>query len=155
MQIVSTTHDHHHDLTAWAVHASAALSRPGTRAGGARQAVLASLAGQDCCASAQEIHARIRASGPPVGIASVYRTLDLLHGMNLLTRIDTGDGVARYEPAHPDGEHHHHLLCDTCGAVEAFHDDALEQAIHGVATRVDFRVTAHDVLLRGVCRICR
>jgi Fe2+ or Zn2+ uptake regulation protein len=39
--------------------------------------------------------------------------------------------------------------------VEAFHDDALEEAIHRIADRVDFRVDAHDVALRGACRSCR
>lgn len=132
-----------------------ALARKGTRRSSARDAVVAALAQQDCCASAQEIHARLRAAGSTIGIASVYRTLELLHGMGLVTRVDTGDGVARFEPMHPDGAHHHHLVCTTCGAVEAFHDDALEQAIHRVADRVDFRVDAHDVALRGACRACR
>jgi Fur family ferric uptake transcriptional regulator len=93
--------------------------------------------------------------GSKVGIASVYRTLDLLHGLGLVTRIDTGDGIARFEPAHPDGEHHHHLVCDRCGTVEAFEDEALERAIHAVADRIDFKVTGHDVALRGACRACR
>lgn len=150
-------HAHHHEPTAdaWRGHAEAALRTAGTRASAPRTAILAELADQHCCASAQEIHARLDERGSRVGIASVYRTLDLLHGLGLVTRIDTGDGVARYEPTQPDGEHHHHLVCTRCGAVEAFHDDALETAIHHVADRVDFEVTGHDVALRGVCARCR
>ena len=157
MQTVSASPPHHHHSASpiWEAHARAALAAQGSRAGGARQLVIAALAGQDCCASAQEIHARIATTGGTTGIASVYRTLDLLHGLSLITRIDTGDGVARFEPAHPDGAHHHHLVCDTCGSVEAFHDEALETAIHAVADHVDFRVEAHDVVLRGACRTCR
>ena len=151
----SSTHHHHPASPIWEAHARAALAAQGSRAGGARQLVIAALAGQDCCASAQEIHAQIAINGGTTGIASVYRTLDLLHGLSLITRIDTGDGVARFEPAHPDGAHHHHLVCDTCCSVEAFHDDALETVIHTVADRVDFRVDAHDVVLRGACRTCR
>lgn len=146
---------HAHGDDAWDVHAATALARKGTRRSSARDAVVAALAGQECCASAQEIHTRLRDGGSTIGIASVYRTLELLHGMGLVTRIDTGDGVARFEPTHPDGGHHHHLVCITCGAVEAFEDDALEEAIHRVADRVDFRVDAHDVALRGACRACR
>lgn len=148
-------HAHHHAGPTWIEHAEHELRRGGTRTGGARAAVLAALADQDCCASAHEIHDRIRAGGGTVGIASVYRSLELLHRHGLVARIDTGDGTARYEPADPSGEHHHHLVCDRCGAVEAFHDDALEAAIHAVAERVDFAVTGHDVALRGVCRACR
>ncbi len=134
------------------MYAEAALAERGARASAARTRVVAALGAQDCCASAQEIHARTEGA---VGIASVYRTLELLHGLGLVTRIDTGDGVARFEPTHPDGDHHHHLVCDRCGTVEAFEDDALERAIHAVADRVDFKVTGHDVALRGACRACR
>ncbi len=148
-------HDHAHDHGDWADHADAALARRGGRRSTARDAVLGALADQDCCASAQEIHERLRADGSPVGIASVYRSLDLLHGLGLVTRVDTGDGIARYEPALPGGEHHHHLVCIRCGGVEAFQDEALEAAIHAVGERVDFEVTWHDVALRGVCRACR
>lgn len=151
-----THHAHPHgDPAAWTDHAARTLAEHGARSGGARRAVVATLADQDCCASAQEIHERLRAAGSPVGIASVYRSLDLLHGLGLVTRVDTGDGVARYEPALPGGEHHHHLVCVRCGGVEAFEDDALERAIHAVGDRVDFEVTAHDVALRGRCRACR
>lgn len=156
MQAMSV--DSHHQrpgAPSWSTHADEALSRRGSRASTARHAVLAALDSQACCASAQEIHARITTDGTAIGIASVYRTLELLHGLALITRVDTGDGVARYEPTHPNGEHHHHLVCNTCGAVEAFHDGELEAAIHAVADRVDFRVDAHDIALRGACRRCR
>ena len=148
-------HHHHPASPIWEAHARAALAAQGSRAGGARDRVITALAAQDCCASAQEIHAQIAATGGTTGIASVYRTLELLHGLTLITRIDTGDGVARFEPTHPDGAHHHHLVCDSCGSVEAFHDEALETTIHTVADGVDFRVDAHDVVLRGACRDCR
>ena len=151
-----THHGHAHgDSGAWTDPATRTLSAHGTRSGGARRAVVGALADQDCCASAQEIHERLRTDGSPVGIASVYRSLDLLHGLGLVTRVDTGDGIARYEPALPGGEHHHHLVCIRCGAVEAFQDVALEAAIHAVGERVDFEVTGHDVALRGACRTCR
>ena len=145
----------HPEATGWFEHAVAELAREGLRSGGARATVLKALAAQDCCASAQEIHDQIRREGHSIGIASVYRTLELLHGKGLVTRVDTGDGIARFEPAHADGAHHHHLVCDRCGSVEAFHDEALETTIHTVADRVDFRVDAHDVVLRGACRACR
>ncbi len=155
MQIVTARHDHSHAAIGWDTHAGEALTRKGTRRSAVRDAVVAALAAQECCASAQEIHARLRSGGSTIGIASVYRTLELLHGMGLVTRVDTGDGVARFEPSQADGEHHHHLVCTRCGAVQAFQDDGLEQAIHAVADRVDFEVTGHDVALRGLCGSCR
>ena len=147
--------DHTHSDHDWLAHADAMLMQRGGRTSGARTQVVQALAAQDCCASAQEIHDRIRRAGGTIGIASVYRTLDQLHSHGLILRVDTGDGIARFEPVHADGHHHHHLVCTRCGTVEAFHDDALEHAIHAIADRVDFEVTGHDVALRGTCRTCR
>jgi Fur family ferric uptake transcriptional regulator len=151
---MSTSH-RHAATPSWDTYATATLRSHGTRASEARAAVIATLAEQDCCASAQEIHERLRLEGSRVGLASVYRTLDLLQRHDLITRVDTGDGTARYEPHDPTGEHHHHLVCTRCGRVEAFEDGALERAIHAVGDHVDFRVTGHDITLRGLCRDCR
>jgi Fur family ferric uptake transcriptional regulator len=144
------------DLVAtWTADTDAKLTRAGFRRGGARRAVVDLLAGQRCCLSAQEIFDRLRAAGRPVGIASVYRVLDLLHELKLVQRVDVGDGIARYEPALPGGDHHHHVVCDDCGKVEAFHDERLEEAIRGVGDRVDYDVGGHEIVLRGACGECR
>src|SRR5213079_3173410 len=95
----------------WSNDALETLNQAGYRSGGARRAVVELLGRQRCCLSAQEIFDRLRAARRPVGIASVYRTLETLAALRLVKRIDAGDGVARYEPADPAGEHHHHLVC--------------------------------------------
>lgn len=138
----------------WAEHALACLREAGYRRGGARRAVVEYLDRQDCCLSAQETHERIAAAGTKVGIASVYRVLDLLAAQGLLTRVDLGDGVARYESARPGG-HHHHLVCGDCGKVEAFEDDLLERELSRVAERLGYAMDTHDVVLRGACDDCR
>src|SRR3954451_11157745 len=114
----------------WSEATLEALQRKGLRHGGARRAGIELLGEQDCCLTAQEIFDRLRASGRRVGIASVYRVLELLTSEGLLQRIDLGSGISRYEPHRSGGDHHHHLVCDTCGKVEAFEDPALETAIH-------------------------
>jgi Fur family ferric uptake transcriptional regulator len=139
----------------WREHTEGALREAGFRAGGARAAVLDELARQDCCASAQEIHASLRGSGRSVGIASVYRVLEVLSELRLAQRIDVGDGIARFEPALPDGEHHHHVVCDDCGKVEPFSDPSLETAIAHASQRLGYSVDAHEVVLRGECGDCR
>jgi Fur family ferric uptake transcriptional regulator len=138
----------------WREHTGAALREAGFRAGGAREAVLDSLAGQTCCASAQEIHDRLRAQGRAAGIASVYRILDQLVELRLVQRVDVGDGIARYEPAHGD-DHHHHVVCGDCGKVEPFSDPSLETAIERASGRLGYAVDAHEVVLRGECGDCR
>lgn len=140
--------------SAWIEHASAELTRAGYRGGGARAAVVSLLGSQRCCLSAQEIFDELRARKRKVGIASVYRVVDVLSNLQLVQRVDVGDGVARYEPAHPGGEHHHHLVCDECGRVVAFEDAPLEQALDGLSSRLGHEVAAHDVVLRGECADC-
>jgi Fur family ferric uptake transcriptional regulator len=151
-------HAHTHDADAserWAEHATASVRRAGHRAGGARQAVIESLADQECCRSAQEIFDQLRADNRRVGIASVYRVLDLLVSLGLVQRLDLGGGVSRFEPALPGGEHHHHLVCVGCGDVLPFENPALEAALEDAAHRSDFTVEGHDVVLRGRCPRCR
>jgi Fur family transcriptional regulator, ferric uptake regulator len=141
--------------TDWADHTRRELERAGHRAGAARMAVVDCLGRQDCCLSAQEIADELRSEGREVGIASVYRALEVLDDMRLVQRLDAGEGVVRYEPAHPSGAHHHHIVCDRCGRVTAFADERLEHAIDRVSHRLDHAVDAHDVVLRGTCPRCR
>ena len=138
----------------WTQQTLEALNGGGYRNGLARRAVVELLGRQDCCLTAQEIFDALRADGRQVGIASIYRVLDLLTDKGLLQRIDLGAGVARYEPAHSGGEHHHHLVCNNCGRVEAFSDDELERALRNVEQRTGYSVAGHDVVLRGACRTC-
>jgi Fur family ferric uptake transcriptional regulator len=138
----------------WAETTLEALQRKGLRNGGARRAVIELLAEQDCCLTAQEIFDRLRASDRRVGIASVYRVLELLTAEGLVQRIDLGSGISRYEPVHSGG-HHHHLVCDTCGKVEAFEDTQLERAIHRLEEASGYAVAGHDVVLHGACGDCR
>jgi Fur family ferric uptake transcriptional regulator len=129
------------------------LLAKGMRNGGARRAVIELLAEQNCCLTAQEIFDQLRASGRRVGIASVYRILDLLSAEGAVQRIELGSGTARYEPVSPEG-HHHHLVCDSCGRVEAFEDRALERALSRVEDQSGFAVAGHDVVLHGACNDC-
>jgi Fur family transcriptional regulator, ferric uptake regulator len=138
----------------WSELANEALERSGHRTGGARSAVVELLARQDCCLSAQEIADRLREEGSRVGTASVYRALDLLDGIGLLQRVEVGEGGTRYEPVVPGGEHHHHVVCESCGRISAFEDEGLERAIGRLGRRLGHRVSGHDVLIRGRCSRC-
>ena len=138
----------------WTSHALDTLAVAGYRHGGARRAVVDLLGRQNCCMSAQEIFDRLRRARRPVGIASVYRALETLADLRLVKRIDAGDGIARYEPARPDGDHLHHLVCRDCGKVEAFSDVRLERAIDKVAGGLGYSVEGHEVVLTGACADC-
>jgi Fur family transcriptional regulator, ferric uptake regulator len=146
-----------HTETGWPEHARAVLQRAGHHRGAARETLIDLLARHDCALSALEIEDALRRgqSGErPVGRASIYRTLELLHAHGLVNRVDVGDGIARYETADPAGQHHHHLLCDQCGKLVPFDDPALERSIDQLSTRLGFRTTDHEVTLRGDCPDC-
>jgi Fur family ferric uptake transcriptional regulator len=142
-------------LADWIGHARTTLERDGYRVSGPRSAVVETLADLGCSVTAKEIADRLHERGQDVGVASIYRTLDLLDRLRLAKRVDAAEGVARYEPIDPSGQHHHHLVCESCGEVTAFEDRDLEQAIAELSRRVDYVVDAHDVTLRGECPSCR
>jgi Fur family transcriptional regulator, ferric uptake regulator len=139
----------------WRERALDELQSAGLRKGQARLAVIDLLSKQPCALTAQEIEADLRRKGHRVGLATVYRTLELLADMKLVGRLEVGQGIARYEPLTPGGDHHHHLVCDHCGRVIPFDDDELEQTIDRLTRKVRFQVAEHDVVLHGACRACR
>jgi Fur family ferric uptake transcriptional regulator len=140
--------------TDWSEHVHHVLSREGLKRGGARERVIELLADQSCALSAVEIEDSLRSRGHPAGRASIYRVLELLVEHGLVERVAVGDGQARFEPADPSGEHHHHLVCDHCGRLVAFDDPGLERAIDSLSDRLGVKIESHDVLLRGACERC-
>jgi Fur family transcriptional regulator, ferric uptake regulator len=139
----------------WHERALDELQSAGLRKGQARLAVIDLLSRQPCALTAQEIEADLRRKGHRVGLATVYRTLELLADMKLVGRLEVGQGIARYEPLTPGGDHHHHLVCDHCGRVIPFDDAELERTIDRLTRKVRFEVAEHDVVLHGACRACR
>jgi Fur family transcriptional regulator, ferric uptake regulator len=143
----------------WADHARDVLLQAGHHRGAARDRLIDLLARQDCALSALEIEHGLRdarASDRAIGRASVYRALELLHEHQLITRLDLGDGVARYEPVDPEGQqHHHHLVCEQCGQLVPFDDAELERSINRLSRRLGFVTKEHEVTLRGNCANCR
>jgi Fur family ferric uptake transcriptional regulator len=138
----------------WESSAREQLSAAGHRAGGARDAVIDLLGQQQCCLSAYEISDRLRDEGSDTGIASIYRALGLLHELGLVQRVEFGEGPARFEPVTPEGEHHHHAVCETCGRVTAFEDEQLEKQLAQLAGRLQHSMRGHDIVIRGDCGNC-
>jgi Fur family ferric uptake transcriptional regulator len=128
----------------------------GYRRGGARRTVIELLARQECALSVVEIEDLLRSAGRQAGRASIYRVLEELEELGLVTRLDLGTGTARFEAADPAGDrHHHHLLCDDCGDLVPFSDAELERVIGRVSRRLPYAVSGHDVTLHGSCDTCR
>jgi Fur family transcriptional regulator, ferric uptake regulator len=139
----------------WATQTQDALAAQGHRRSAARRVVVELLAERDCCVTVPELYEAARAAGQPIGIASVYRVLDLLTEKGFVQKVDLGDAHAHYEKVDHARDHHHHLVCDECGRVQAFADDKLEAALRRIESETRFSVQSHDVLLRGACGDCR
>lgn len=132
----------------WIEHSTEVLRGAGLRASAGRSAVVELLGRQSCLLTAQEIADQLRESGSAGSTATVYRALETLHELGLVRRLHS-DGIARYEPVDPSGEHHHHIVLEDSGDVLPFDDDELEQAIAGIGQRLGLVVTSHEVILRG------
>ena len=141
---------HHHT---WVENAQRVLAQNKHHTGAARQAILELLDTQTCALSAIEIEDALRAGDRPVGRASIYRILDELERLHLVQRLQIGQ-MARYEPIRTGDGHHHHLVCDNCGTVTPFTDNALETAIANLSRRVPMRVADHEIVLHGACKDC-
>lgn len=139
----------------WADHALERLHSAGFRRGGARSAVVELLDSEHCALTAHEIEERLRADGRAVARASVYRALEQLADLRLVGRLDVGHGMARYERLEPSGDHHHHMVCDSCGTVVPFEDPELERTMEQLSHRVSFAIDEHEVVLHGACGDCR
>jgi Fur family ferric uptake transcriptional regulator len=102
--------------------------------------------------SAQEIHAQLRTDGSGVGLTTVYRTLQTLADAGQVDVIRAGDGEARYRRCTP--EHHHHLVCRTCGRTLEVDSPAVEKWADQVAATHGFTEVSHTLEIFGVCAEC-
>jgi Fur family ferric uptake transcriptional regulator len=138
----------------WARWAADRLGAAGYRSGGARRELLELMGTQPCALSALEIEDRLAAGPRRVSRASVYRILEQLEEVGLVQRVEVGASITRYEPVRIDHDHHHHLVCDSCGTLQPFTDAALERAVAQASQRVDLDVSEHEIVLHGTCRAC-
>lgn len=109
--------------------------------------------------TAEEIYDLVRAAYPEIGLATVYRTIQLLLELHLIDRINLDDGFVRYEIGDIKDKktrhHHHHLICRQCGRVVSFQDDLLEELEEKIQKTMHFTVSDHEVKLYGYCEECR
>lgn len=114
-----------------------------------RRAVVETILGHDRPFTAEQIVAE----SPEIGRATVYRTLELLASVDVLTRILTADGRPAYVAGTPG--HRHHLVCSSCGATVAFTSCPMEQLVQDLSATTDFAIVGHHLEVFGVCPECR
>jgi len=107
--------------------------------------------------TAEEIYEIVKPESPEIGLATVYRTIQLLLELQLIDRINLDDRYVRYEIGNMGDDskhHHHHLICLGCGRVASFQDDLLEELEGKIMRTTNFKVADHEVKLYGYCEKC-
>lgn len=117
-----------------------------------RAEIRAAVEAIDGFATSQEIHDRLRHSGSPVGLATVYRTLTAMATAGELDAIRTPDGQVAYRTCSPG--HHHHLICRGCGRTEEVTLPGMEAVVRALAEDHGFSQIDHELELFGLCAAC-
>ncbi len=104
--------------------------------------------------SVEAIRRALRERDERVGVATVYRTLELLVSAGLVRAHEFGEGFRRFEPAAAQGDHEH-LICVRCGRVVEFANERLERMLPIIADEHAFLHQRHRVEIFGTCRECR
>lgn len=106
--------------------------------------------------SAEDVYLLVKEKAPEIGLATVYRTLELLSELNILHKLNFGDGVSRYEfRSEETKHHHHHLICLHCGDVEEIKEDWLEPIEQRIENQYGFKIMDHHLMFHGICHRCK
>ena len=134
------------------------LKERGLKTTSQRMAILKVLLAQpDSHLTAEEIYDLVKKDWPDIGLATVYRNIQLLSEMNLIDKLNLDDGYVRYEIGDQNQEnhhHHHHMICVSCGEVFAFQEDLLDNLEKKIEQTTGFIVSDHEVKLYGHCAQC-
>lgn len=114
-----------------------------------RLAVYEELAGRHDHPGAESLHASLKASYPSLSLATVYKTLQTLHEMGMVARVDSPAAQARYDAI---TKTHHHAVCSACGRIEDLFDSRLDRLPAPKAA--GFRSSGHSVHFHGLCASC-
>ena len=106
--------------------------------------------------SAEDVYLLVKEKSPEIGLATVYRILELLSQWKIVDKINFGDGVARYDLRKEGAKHfHHHLVCIECGSVQEILNDLLEDVEKIVENDFGFQVKDHRLTFHGICKQCQ
>jgi Fe2+ or Zn2+ uptake regulation protein len=117
-----------------------------------RQIILETVLELENHPTADQVHEIVKGRLPGIAKPTVYRTLEHLARMGIITKACHPGSVTRYDPR---TEAHHHLVCLQCNQFVDFEDDALDSLETPDTSDLGFEVSDLRVQLRGVCRSCR
>ena len=105
--------------------------------------------------STEEIYDIVKGNFPEIGLATVYRTVQLFEDMGIVDRLNFDDGCSRFELASEDTvHHHHHLICEECNKVFEVENDLLDDIEKEIENKYNFKIHDHNVMFYGICKDC-
>ena len=105
--------------------------------------------------SSEEIYDIVKKECPEIGLATVYRTLQVLDKLGYTNKLNLDDGCVRYELSlDKNGHNHHHLVCKKCAKIIEVEEDLLDQLEEVIKEKYGFDVENHDVKFNGYCSNC-
>ncbi|NLY04137.1 MAG: transcriptional repressor [Campylobacter sp.] len=120
-----------------------------------REYVLKTLYNNDEHYTPEELYIEVKEAHPElnIGIATVYRTLNLLEDSGMVTSISFGVQGKKFELANKP--HHDHLICKQCNKIVEFEDSEVEKKQLEIAHNHGFTLTGHLMQLYGLCKDCQ
>lgn len=134
-------------------HIISTLKERGYKITRQRKAVLEALTEANGHLSPQEVHERVQREQPPVGLATVYRTIEVLKKLGVVCELSTPKSGCTYTIGATG--HHHHLICSDCGTVVDFTTDSLKDLEQRLVLESGFAIESHVLEFTGLCPGCR
>lgn len=104
----------------------------------------------------EELYEKVKKDCPEIGLATVYRTVQLLEEVGFICKLDFDEGCSRYELVNENEEHHHHhLICNICGKVIEVEGDLLGELEKNIEDNYEFKILNHNVKFYGICKDCK
>jgi Fur family transcriptional regulator, ferric uptake regulator len=130
-----------------------ALDRGGYRVTGPRREVVDLIAARKGHFAASDLVREARRQRLGLGRATIFRTLDVLAGLDVVERLDLPSGEHAYIACEP--AHHHHVVCSRCGRAVEVIDGDLARVVERIGQRTGYRIDSHRLELFGTCAACR
>ncbi len=106
--------------------------------------------------SAEDVYEAVRSENPDIGLATIYRSLELFTELKVLKKLDFGDGRSRYELSDRNMAHsHHHLICLGCGKVTEFSYDFIDDIKDKIQSDTGFDIIDYQLKFYGYCLECQ
>ncbi len=119
-----------------------------------RQVISQLMADLDGFISAQALHQHLTAAGESIGLATVYRTLQSMAEVNLVDVVRDQSGEMLFRACRSN-QHHHHLVCRSCGNAEELQASEVEAWADQLAARYGYQQVEHQVEIFGICPRCQ